>query len=66
MEFRLHLTVALRANSRNGEVTVGVRAALLDLPREQPDLTRRPLRKVNDGDPAFKDHSLARVILASL
>jgi hypothetical protein len=56
MEFRLHLTVALRASNRNGEVTVGVRTALLDPPREQPQphLTRCPLRKVNDGSRRLK------------
>jgi hypothetical protein len=47
MEFRSHLTVALRVIGRDGEVAVGVRTASLELLREQPDLTRCPLRAVN-------------------
>jgi hypothetical protein len=40
MEFRSHLTVALRVIGRDGEVAVGVRTAPVDLLREQPDSAR--------------------------
>jgi aerobic-type carbon monoxide dehydrogenase small subunit (CoxS/CutS family) len=42
MEFRSHLMVALRVNGRDGEVAVGVRTALLDLLRDQPDFDQVP------------------------
>jgi hypothetical protein len=65
MEFRSHLTVALRVNGRDGEVAVGVRTAPIDLLREQPDLTRCPLRAVNGGDMALIDGSLTHAVITS-
>jgi hypothetical protein len=65
MEFRSHLTVALRVIGRHGEVAVGVRTAPVDLLREQPDLTRCPLCAVNGRDVALIDGSLTHVVITS-
>jgi hypothetical protein len=65
MEFRSHLTVALRVIGRDGEVAIGVRTAPLELLREQPDLIRCPLRAVNGGDVALIDGSLTHVVITA-